>query len=83
MRVGNGSTLLSAQQVGRRLDTVLVTTICGMTWDNVQLNEVDAIAQYIIARLGAGTAKERRKLEKLKAQKKHTHKKTKQRLDEK
>ena len=66
-----------------RLADMVRTTADNMSWEQVQPNEVDAIAQYIIARLGAGTAKERRKLEKLKAQKKPTHKKTKQRLDEK
>lgn len=61
---------------------VLVTTADNMGWDNVQLSEVDAIAQYIIDRLGAGTAKEQRELKKLEALKK-THPPTqKKRLDE-
>lgn len=58
---------------------MLVTTVDNMGWDQVQPNEVDAIAQYIIDRLGAGTAKELRK--QAQAAKKPTHK-TKKRLDE-
>lgn len=61
---------------------VLVTTADNMGWDNVQLSEVDDITRYVIDRLGAGTAKERRKLKKLQAQK-NPHTKTKKRLDEK
>lgn len=54
-----------------------------MSWEQVQPNEVDAIAQYIIARLGAGTAKEIRKLKKLEALKKNPPTKTKKRLQAK
>lgn len=59
------------------LAVMLRTTADNMGWDNVQLSEVDDITRYIIARLGAGTAKELRKQAQAQAAKKPTHQKQK------